>query len=851
MTQFFDGFGETVPRFEEAGRGGFMRRFLTLVCLLCLAVPAGISISGCTRNPGANYCNGLGYGLKDSDVASILMQPQTTGVSLAFGQTQQASSPSAKTCKGAQASFSGKYVYGTTNNQLVDISPTGNMCAGTWNRNTGGGIADYTICSKPNPLPSTGGLPYGIAYITASAQSVSSNPVEVFVHAQVTSVTLVGPQACLSQGQEAQLDAQACFVANNQQQQLLCAPASVASSNYACPLPPGVTSVPNCTAAIGTLSYAVGTAAVGSINNETNQITAALPGTTEISASVAGGSSSAGYFTTCPPKSISVTLANGAVTGTITQGVQQNMVTTVLDTNNLPINGLSLDYQSTDPIDISVAAGGGITTTFPGVASIYAICQPPTCNPSPINEIGLYGTGLSVTSNPVTVTTPGTASEYVWFAAPGQSQYLVPVELLTGTIGSPVRLPYVPNSMMMDRSGTDIYFGSARELMIVSALTNQITKQDTSVPGVVLTVSPDNTLVTINDQQRQVIYIYSSSSGIASTTGGMGNAAAWTPDSKTLYITDNASLGAPHTDTLYVYNQNTGWTTYALPPSPLTQSPLPPNVAVSSTVQTPALTIPSVGAYFRGTPTEAHTWCPSGTVGSVAFYPLGDTVLDSSNNPVQTDTLAATTDGQHILGAAFINGGVTLSDIGVTIPSGECPGAGSNTLTPLTIPHTLNQVQLTKISATAVDQVVPSPSSNLAFITYTGSTPGATLPYYIPGSCTPGIGGAPPTCAAGTLNYLPLSGSAASAITAPLTGAFSPDDKLFFVSTAGDNLIHYISVPLVTSNPATADTQQIAPNLPACTPVADGGVDPGCILTAPTANPVPATVVAVKPRSTT
>jgi hypothetical protein len=84
-----------------------------------------------------------------------------------------------------------------------------------------------------------------------------------------------------------------------------------------------------------------------------------------------------------------------------------------------------------------------------------------------------------------------------------------------------------------------------------------------------------------------------------------------------------------------------------------------------------------------------------------------------------------------------------------------------------------------------------------------------------------------------------------------LAGAFSPDDKLFFVSTAGDNLIHYISVPLVTSSPAKADTQQIAPNLPACTPVADGGVDPGCILAAPTTNPVPATVVAVKPRSTT
>jgi hypothetical protein len=826
-----------------------MRRFLTLVCLLCLAIPAGISISGCTRNPGANYCNGLGYGLKDSDVASIILTPQTTGISLAFGQTQQAAAPQAKTCKGTDASYSSSYTYGTTNNQLVDISPKGNICAGTWNRNTGGGIADYTTCNKPNPLPTTRGLPYGTAYITVSAQAVTSNPVAVYVHAQVTSVTLVGPQACLSQGQQAQLDAQACFVGSNNQQQLLCAPSSVTSANYSCPLPSGVTSVPNCSAPLGTLNYNVATSAIALINSETNQITGGQPGTTEITASVAGGSSSAGYFSTCPPKSISVTLANGAVKGTITQGVQQNLVTTVLDTNNLPINGLALDYQSTDPIDISVAAGGAITTSFPGVASIFAICQPYSCNPSPTNEIGLYGTGLSIASNPVTVTTPGTASEYIWLASPGQSQYFVPVELLTGTVGSPIRLPYVPNSMILDRTGETLYFGSARELMIANAFSNVLNKQDPSVPGVVLAVSPDNSMVLINDQQRQVFYIYNSGSGISSTTGGLGNAAAWTPDSKTLYITDNASLGAGHSDTLYVFNQNTGWTNYPLPPSSppsLPQGSLPwsslaPNAAVSSTVQTPALTIPSVGAYLRGAPTEAHTWCPSGTVGNVAFYPLGDTVLDATNNPVQTDTLAATTDGQHILGAALINGGVTLSDIGVTIPSGECPGAGSNTLSPLTIQHTLNQMQLTKINATGVNQVVPSPASNLAFITYNGSTPGASLPYYVPGS-----GGAP-----GIVGYLTLGGNAVSAITSAVAGAFSPDDTLFFVSTAGDNLVHYVSVPLVTSNPTKADTQQIAPNLPACTPVAAGGLDPGCILSTPTSNPVPATVIAVKPRSTT
>ena len=797
-----------------------MRRFLTLVCLLCLAIPAGISISGCTRNPAGNYCNGLGYGLKDTDLASITLQPQTTGISIAFGQTQQVAAPTAKTCKGTAASVA-TYSYGTTNNQLVDVSPTGNLCAGTWNRNTGGGIANYTYCIKPNPLPSTGGLPYATAYITASAQSVTSNPVEVYVHAQVTSVTLVGPQQCLSQGQLAQLDAQACFVSGNNQQQLFCAPSSVTSANYACPLPAGVTSVPNCTAALGTLTYLVGTASVATINREPNQITAGQPGTTVITAQVAGSGSSTGYFSTCPPQSINVTLANGTVKGTITQGVLQNLVTTVLDTNNLPISGLALDYQSTDPIDISVGASGGITPSYPGVASIYAICQPSTCNPSPINELGLYGTGLSISSNPVTVTTPGTASDYVWFSAPGQSQYFVPIELLSGTVGSPARLPYVPNSMVMDRGGNNLYFGSPHELMIYSTAGNTLSKQDTTAPGVVLAVSPDNSTLLINDPVRQVFYLYNTTSGINTTYGGVGTAAAWTPDSKTLYITDSASLGAGHSDTLYVYNQNTGWTTYDLSKT-------------AGGSQSLAITIPSVGAYLSGSPnfsTVAHTWCPSGTVGnsaSMTFYPQGDSVN------VQTDALAATTDGNHILGAALVGGGVTLSDIGVTIPSVvECPGAGTNTLQPLTIQHTLNQAPLSRVNATAVNQVVASPASNLAFITYTGSTPGALLPYYVPGS-----GGA-----AGTVNYVTLKGN--SAITAPVAGAFSPDDTLFFVSTAGDNLIHYINVQSLT------DTQQIAPNLPACMPVADGGNDAGCTLAAPTTNPVPATVITVKPRSTT
>jgi hypothetical protein len=854
-----------------------MRRFLTLVVMLGLALPAGLTFSGCTRNPAAKYCAVTsGYGEPITAVTSIILQPQVGGISLAYGQTRQASAPSAFTCTGAGASVSSNsYAYGTSNNQLVDMSPTGDICAGTWNRNSGGGIPDYTICNFPTPAPSTKGLPYGVAYITASADAVTSNPVPVYVHAPVTSVALVGPQSCLSQTDTAQLDAQACIQGANGQQQLLCAPAG--TTTPACPLPTGMTmaNIPTCESAIGVLSFSVGTASVAKINSTNNQITAQNPGTTAITASIAGSGSSAGYFSTCPPKSINVTLANGATSGTITQGVQQNLTTTVTDTNGDAITGLTLDYQSTNPIDISAAAGGAVSTRFPGVASITAICQPPSCNPSPINELGLDGTGLSISSPPVSVTTPGTTSNYVFFASPGNSEYFVPYEVLTNTLGSTVRLPYVPNSMLMDAQGSSLYFGSQRELMVYSTTNDALTKQDTSVPGVVLAVAPNGSQVLINDQARHLFYIYNATGGGSSTFGGMGDAAAWTPDSQTLYIVDNSELNTPascgssplitgHSDTLYVYNIYTGWSTYPLPPSPLPADELPtcttqpntapaitvasqPNVVGPGAVQTPAVTVPSVGAYLAASTTVAHTWCPSGTVGnaqSISYYPLGD-----SQTAMQTDVLAATTGGHHILGAGIdpTSGAVTLDDLGVQIPATACtvttsgtPPNQTQTMNPLLISSTLAPAQSVNISAVSLNQIVASPVSDLAFLLYNGTTTGAQLPYYLP-TTTPG--------SAGTLSYVTLSGN--SSITAPVAGAFTPDDTTFVVSTAGDNKIHLITIPpnVSTSNPPT-DSLQIAPNLPACTPVSAGGVDADCTYTG-TSSIVPTTVITVVPRATT
>ena len=119
----------------------------------------------------------------------------------------------------------------------------------------------------------------------------------------------------------------------------------------------------------------------------------------------------------------------------------------------------------------------------------------------------------------------------------------------------------------------------------------------------------------------------------------MGDTAAWTPDSKTLSITDSAALGGNHSDLLYVYNINTGWTTHALPCSVYNATTCP---SPSTGAQGLAITIPSVGAYLSGSTTVAHTWCPTGTADNYAnmiFYPQSDSIA------AQTDVLAATTDG--------------------------------------------------------------------------------------------------------------------------------------------------------------------------------------------------------------
>lgn len=760
-----------------------MQRFFTFVFLLSLALPVGISISGCTSNPDANYCNNTGHGVKKGTVYTISLTP-VQGISLAYAQTGTVTTPTAADCTGATASAS-SYTYQTDNPNVADISPAGSICAGTWNKFSGGGIPDYTVCTAPTAsalaAQTATGLP---VHLWASTGGVSSNKIPVYIHAPISSLQLSSSNACVSQSSTQSLGVQA-YSSNGGCQVPLCGTSAIAATGSC----PAYAATKACSDVIGSLSYSPVNSNIATVD-QFGVITAKAPGSTAITATLSNVSSTVGYFTTCPPTSFTAALPSGGTSGTITNGVSQTLSTTAKDVNGTTISGLTLNYTSTIPANVAVSSAGTVSSTYPGTANIYAFCQPSDCNSSPLDKVGYNGTGQPIVSNQIQLTAAGSSSTYLWIGAPNKSQYFVPVNLQAGSVGSPVRLPYMPNSMVLDQSGTNLYFGSYRELMTYSASTNALSSEDINVPGVVLAVSPDNTQVLINDQLREVLYLYSVSGKTYTSLGGYGTKAAFTPDSKTLYIvgprSGEDSVSHQYDNKLFVYSSFTGWHTYDL--------------SGSGSSRDIAITVPQAGAYFAGTTsTVARSYCWDTANASErstgTAYPPADSVS------VVTDHLAATPDGKHILGASLSTSGVTtLTDIGVTSLGGggtttntsmiACPATGGLKFTSSPV-----QTPVSSISASAVNQVISASNASIAFVTYStaATTTGAALPYYKP--TTAG--------SLGTLGTVTLAGSA----TAPVGGVFSPDNSTFFVGTSGDNLVHYISTSTLK------DTTQINPKL--------------------------------------
>jgi trimeric autotransporter adhesin len=827
-----------------------MRRFLAFAVLLAFSLPIGLSITGCGHNPG-NYCikNGHTYGITTNEITSVILQPETTGVSLSWGQTYQAGPAEAYNCVGTAMSV-GRWTYTSSNLQLADISPAGTICAGTWNRNSEGGVPNFTICTPPSGSSLSSfngctGTSCGIVQVTASGGGATSNPVDVYIHPPVTSVTIQSQNACVSQGKT--------LVDSSGKQLPLLAETTVLGPGGAvlCGPNPGQISCALPQANIGTITYSAQTPEIVTINNTTNPnnpnpvtgtgttgpnpngvATANLPGATIINATLSNSdvTSAAGYFSTCPPATIALSV-NGSTSGTVTASSPQTVVASSVDIQGNPINGLTLNFASTEPQNLTAASTGLVTATFPSHATVTAVCDPPNCNPAPVNLVGFQGNGMPVAGNPVTINSPGRVSNQIWMAS-SQSPYFSEVDLSTGGTAAPVRLPYTPNSMVLDQAGNTLYFGSYHELMIYSAGNNSLSKEVTSVPGVVLGISPLGNLLVINDQLRQVIYLFNPQGATATSIAGIAQRAQFSSDGTTVYITGTDP--ATGQNTLFVYNIATGWSTYPLNNQPTYNCQL----EAAGTAAVPAynsaydpfcgaslaVTIPNVATFLSGTSTAAHSYCPNASANPPYYPPAGDV-------PAPTDQLTATADGDHILGAdpatftdIWLYTTSTLSGT-AGVPVNACPAYNS---APLTMNTAFNQ-QALPVSAKEIDQVVSSPYSNLAFVTYQGTSAGGVLPYYIPATTSTS-----PTF--GALSTLHLSTGA----QAPVAGIFAPDGSLFFVSTSGDNLIHEVNT---TGTCTSGSGSASAP--------CDNGItiDPRLIDT--NGNPVPAQFLAVKSRSTT
>lgn len=812
-----------------------MRRFVAFVVLFACSFPVGLSIAGCGHNPN-NYCikNGHAYGVLTTQVVYVTLQPETTGLSLAWGQTASLGSPQAYNCNHDSESVS-HWSYGSNNLLLADISPSGQICAGTWNRNSPGGVPDFSICTPPSgaSLSSFSGCTSstcGTAQVTAQGGGATSNPVNVYIHPPITSITIPTQKACYSQGQTLTTSfLSETTVSGPGGAVLCCPPGSTLQDGTACPA-----TVPACNsprANVGTITYNPVTGSVVTINNTTNPTgtststsnpngiaTANLPGSTVINASNSQVTSAAGFFSTCPPQSIKLTL-NGSTSGTVNPSSPQTIVSTVTDTKGATITGLPLTYASTEPQNLTVGSTGIVTAKFPSHATVTAVCQPPSCNPAPVNLIGTLGNGMPVAGNTISVNSPGRSSNRIWMAS-SQSPYFSEVDLLTGGAAAPVRMPYTPNSMVADQAGDSLFFGSYHELMVYSTDSNTLSKEVPAVPGAVLAVSPTGSTVVVNDQLRQVIYVYTVSSGAVSSIGGLANHAQYSPDGGTVYITgyDPAKSGYA----LFVFSASTGWSEYPLNNQASTTYTCPLEASGTAAVPgynpsydpfcgpTQTITVPHVAAFFSGSTTTTHSFCPHVSATPPYFPGSGDV-------GVATAQLTASADGDHILGAS----GTTFSDTWLFQDAGKTtPGAPVNACpdyngaAPLTLNTTVNTGTLS-ISPTEIDQVLASPDSSLAFVTYNAAAGTGVLPWYKP-SASAG--------AFGTLGSIQLSSGA----QAPVAGIFSPDGSIFFTSTSGDNLVHMVDTTSLT------DTGTINPKL------VDGS-----------GNPVPPQFLAVQSRSTT
>src|SRR5262245_1704005 len=119
-------------------------------------------------------CGG-GSSSTSNGVAVVSVSPNS--VSLVAGQVTPVS---AVAVNATNTPVTTTFTFNSSNTKIATVSPSGNVCGGVWD-------SAFVVCNGNDSL---GNPIAGSAIITATAQGVTSGPVNVSVHPSVTSVTV-------------------------------------------------------------------------------------------------------------------------------------------------------------------------------------------------------------------------------------------------------------------------------------------------------------------------------------------------------------------------------------------------------------------------------------------------------------------------------------------------------------------------------------------------------------------------------------------------------------------------------------------------------------------------------------
>ena len=463
--------------------------------------------------------------------------------------------------------------YASSNPSVLSFVPAagGLACAGKWD-STG------QVCSPQS---------VGVAQVTATINGVTSPPVTVWVHEHIDTITLsllpvltpIPPGNCVTLGTAPgilnYLDFQAQAFSR------------------------GI----DVTNTVGSFTFQLSNSSVATVsttdselaNNNGNQVTqarvtAAVPGITQIYATVSGVSSlpvvigGNPYFETCRVQSINLQVGNAETNTTFASsgGTTVTITPTVVDRLGYTLTNPPLTWTSLSPVIGQAGNTGDVKTTkTPGAVGIVASCKPPSCNVNtpgitPIDPV--YSSTLSSTGSgqfegtPIIGTVSGPAVNTNAYATTTQCDtaagtpvtgcqpLLYPISTSNNVVSSSVVLPSSPNSFVFTPTGTKAFLGSRGGLMVFSP-GNSTVPQATNIPGKVLAVSLDGNTLIVSDTVSVPNQVYIVGVGGSATTlvtsffiSG-ATAAAFSPEGLKAFIVGKASASDPDSgDTLYVYS---------------------------------------------------------------------------------------------------------------------------------------------------------------------------------------------------------------------------------------------------------------------------------------------------------